>query len=284
MGRPRGADNRVVDGVLFEGEARCGVAGPARGGASRGPPARNGRGCPLPVMGTYSRTIRLRFSLLPRSQGECGWAKNTGNPVAVTSWRRAMSEPQSHVNDRRIVAGRSPTAAMIAWVTVSESRPVSGTRITEPAGALDQRRHRGFACLADHQIPFPVTGHGAALHLVRAVVDVVGLPDSRGGCRARAGPPGVAGAQRDQLPAQRRNRLRVDPLIARLMTHPARVPGRWSRANQPAIKAGDQPRRNNDHTRDLVRVDRSTAIPFGRHHPTLAAMSAATARYPSLPP
>ena len=31
--------------------------------------------------GKYSRTMRLRFSLLPRSHGECGWAKNTGGPV-----------------------------------------------------------------------------------------------------------------------------------------------------------------------------------------------------------
>jgi hypothetical protein len=33
--------------------------------------------------GKYSRTMRLWFSLLPRSHGECGWAKYTGSPVAV---------------------------------------------------------------------------------------------------------------------------------------------------------------------------------------------------------
>ena len=47
--------------------------------------------------GKYSRTMRLRFSLLPRSHGECGWAKYTGSPVAVMSVWRAISEPQSQV-------------------------------------------------------------------------------------------------------------------------------------------------------------------------------------------
>ena len=78
-------------------------------------------------MGRNSRTIRLRFSLLPRSHGECGWAKKTGSPVAVTCLCRAISEPQSQVGERLTEGGRSPTAAMIASVTVSESRPRSGT-------------------------------------------------------------------------------------------------------------------------------------------------------------
>src|ERR687889_639724 len=56
-------------------------------------------------LGKYSRTMRLRFSLLPRSHGECGWAKYTGSPVAVMSACRAISEPQSQVSDRRIGAG-----------------------------------------------------------------------------------------------------------------------------------------------------------------------------------
>src|SRR3954451_22970751 len=38
-------------------------------------------------LGKYSRTIRLRFSLLPRSHGECGCAKYTGSPVAVIADR-----------------------------------------------------------------------------------------------------------------------------------------------------------------------------------------------------
>lgn len=65
-------------------------------------------------------------------------------------------------------------------------------------------------------------------------------------------------------PAQGRGRLGVDPLI--------------SRANQPAIDAGDQPRRNNDHTLDRVRADRSTAITFGHDRPATAPFSADTAR------
>ena len=79
--------------------------------------------------GKYSRTMRLRFSLLPRSHGECGWAKYTGSPVAVIVACRAISAPQSQVSDRRICAGSPPVAAMIASPTVSESRPVNGTRM-----------------------------------------------------------------------------------------------------------------------------------------------------------
>ncbi len=37
--------------------------------------------------------MRLRFSLLPRSHGECGWAKYTGSPVAVMLTYRAISAP-----------------------------------------------------------------------------------------------------------------------------------------------------------------------------------------------
>ena len=35
------------------------------------------------VGGTPLLHAWLRFSLLPRSHGECGWAKYTGSPVAV---------------------------------------------------------------------------------------------------------------------------------------------------------------------------------------------------------
>ncbi|MEN3357974.1 MAG: hypothetical protein V7637_1956 [Mycobacteriales bacterium] len=79
--------------------------------------------------GKNSRTIRLRFSLLPRSHGECGWAKYTGRPVAVIVAWRAISAPQSQVSDRRTPAGRPPVAAMTACPTVRESLPVSGTRM-----------------------------------------------------------------------------------------------------------------------------------------------------------
>src|SRR3954467_11737995 len=54
--------------------------------------------------GKNSRTIRFRFSLLPRSHGECGWAKYTGSPVAVIVACRAISAPQSQVSERRIDA------------------------------------------------------------------------------------------------------------------------------------------------------------------------------------
>ena len=46
-------------------------------------------------LGKNSRRMRLRFSLLPRSHGECGWAKYTANPVAVIVTCRAISVPQS---------------------------------------------------------------------------------------------------------------------------------------------------------------------------------------------
>ncbi|SEE32528.1 hypothetical protein SAMN04489729_7098 [Amycolatopsis lurida] len=42
---------------------------------------------------------------LPRSHGECGRAKYTGRPVAVTSLCRAISAPRSHVSDRLTDAG-----------------------------------------------------------------------------------------------------------------------------------------------------------------------------------
>src|SRR5919112_6794006 len=64
-------------------------------------------------LGKYSRTMRLRFSLLPRSHGECGCAKYTGSPVAVIVACRAISAPQSQVSERRICAGSPPVAAMI---------------------------------------------------------------------------------------------------------------------------------------------------------------------------
>nr|WP_235926364.1 hypothetical protein [Actinokineospora pegani] len=85
----------------------------------------------LQPLSRYFRTMRLRSSLSPRSQDECGWAKNIGNPVAVTSACRAISEPQSHINERLTVAGRSLAATMIAWGTVNESRPVNGTRFRD---------------------------------------------------------------------------------------------------------------------------------------------------------
>ena len=79
--------------------------------------------------GKYSRTMRLRFSLLPRSHGEFGWAKYTGSPVAVIVACRAISEPKSQVRDRRIWSGSPWVAAMTASPTVSESRPVNGTKM-----------------------------------------------------------------------------------------------------------------------------------------------------------
>src|SRR6478609_3156782 len=54
------------------------------------------------AFGKCSQTMRLRFSLLPRSYGECGWAKYTGSPVAVMSACRAISAPQSQVGERRM--------------------------------------------------------------------------------------------------------------------------------------------------------------------------------------
>ena len=81
------------------------------------------------VGGTPLLHAWLRFSLLPRSHGECGWAKYTGSPVAVIVACCAISEPQSQVNDRRICAGSPPVAAMTASPTVRESRPVNGTRM-----------------------------------------------------------------------------------------------------------------------------------------------------------
>jgi hypothetical protein len=80
----------------------------------------------LTPLGKNSRTMRLRFSLLPRSQGECGWAKNTGSPVAVMAAWLAISDPQSQVNDLRTCAGRPWVAAMTASPTLNESRPVNG--------------------------------------------------------------------------------------------------------------------------------------------------------------
>nr|WP_238454932.1 hypothetical protein [Micromonospora sp. ATA51] len=69
--------------------------------------------------------------MLPRCQGECGRAKYTGSPAAVIRACPAISDPQSQVNDRAICRGSVPAAAMIASPTVSESRPVSGTRTTK---------------------------------------------------------------------------------------------------------------------------------------------------------
>jgi len=94
--------------------------------------------------------MRLRFSLLPRSHGECGWAKYTGSPVAVMVAWRAISVPQSQVSDRRIAAGRPSTAAMTASPTVRASRPVNqGHQDEEPGHAFDQGRGCGLAVLAD---------------------------------------------------------------------------------------------------------------------------------------
>ena len=45
-------------------------------------------------LGKYSRTIRLRFSLLPRSHGECGWAKYTTSSYIdsdLRNWLRACA-------------------------------------------------------------------------------------------------------------------------------------------------------------------------------------------------
>jgi len=78
-------------------------------------------------LGKYSRTMRLRFSLLPRSHGEWGWAKYTGMEPLVTVACAAISAPQSQVREARRWAGRLEVAATTARPTVSESRPVSGT-------------------------------------------------------------------------------------------------------------------------------------------------------------
>jgi hypothetical protein len=95
--------------------------------------------------------------LLPRSHGECGWAKNTGRPVAVIVACRAISAPQSQVSDRRICGGRPPVAAMTASPTLSESRPVSGTRIRN----RDVRSTRVATALLP---PLPMTSRVAPTH------------------------------------------------------------------------------------------------------------------------
>ena len=74
-------------------------------------------------------TDQYRRSLLGRCHGLALSQKNTGSPVAVIVACRAISAPLSQVSDRRICAGSPPVAAMTASPTVSESRPVNGTRM-----------------------------------------------------------------------------------------------------------------------------------------------------------
>ena len=83
--------------------------------------------------GKYSRTMRLRFSLLPRSHGECGWAKYTGSPVAVIVACRAISAPQSQVSDRDL---RGPADPMQQIRHLAQG-------VVDPEQAADQRRHPG---------------------------------------------------------------------------------------------------------------------------------------------
>jgi hypothetical protein len=66
--------------------------------------------------------------LLPRSHGECGWAKNTGSPVAVIDAWRAISAPQSQVSDRRIGAVRAavPGARSVAGSVPSPGQIPAG--------------------------------------------------------------------------------------------------------------------------------------------------------------
>jgi hypothetical protein len=70
--------------------------------------------------------------LLPPSHGACGWAKYTGSPVAVIVACRAISEPQPHVSDRLICAGRPWVAAMTASPT-DDLRPRRAGRRCGPA-------------------------------------------------------------------------------------------------------------------------------------------------------
>src|SRR4029453_2670416 len=154
-------------------------------------------------------------------------------------------------------------AAITGLPTVSESRPVKGTRMrnrevrsTRVATAVlpslpmtrspsqcpgtwrpstsagrssiltrpPHPRDRGLAVLADDQVALPVPGDLAALDFGGSVVDIDRLPDPRRQRWALVARAGLAaGAQADQLPGQGGHRLGVHPLVDRLVRHPARL-------------------------------------------------------------
>ncbi|MCA1674458.1 MAG: hypothetical protein LC799_20475, partial [Actinobacteria bacterium] len=93
--------------------------------------------------------------MLPRSQGEWGWAKYTGSPVAVMVACRAISVPRSPLSDRRIAAGRPSTAATGGLADGEGVSPGQGHQDEEPGHAFDQGRDRGLAVLADDQSGSP---------------------------------------------------------------------------------------------------------------------------------
>ncbi|MBC7631321.1 hypothetical protein [Aeromicrobium sp.] len=128
-----------------------------------------------------------------------GGAKSTGNPVAVIMVGRAISDPQSHLSDRRTWVGRVPVAAMIASPTVRQSRPVSGTRIRN----RDMRSTR--VATAQGPVPtndgisLPAPRHRPTGHLGGALLQVAGFPDPRLRCRSgTTAPDTVPGAQADR--------------------------------------------------------------------------------------
>ena len=141
--------------------------------------------------------------MLPRSQGEWGWASNTGSPVAVIVVCRAISESQSHLSDRRTWVGRVVVAAMIASPTVRESRPVSGTRIRNRDVRSTSVATAEAPFLPTTRSPSPVPRHRPPGALGGAFGQVAGFLDPRARCRSGTTAPDTApGAQADQLPGQ----------------------------------------------------------------------------------
>jgi hypothetical protein len=70
-------------------------------------------------LGKYWRSRPFVFSLVPRCQGLCGSAKNTGSPVSTLNWACAdISLPRSQVNDRRSCSGRVVIVAASAFFIV----------------------------------------------------------------------------------------------------------------------------------------------------------------------
>jgi hypothetical protein len=81
--------------------------------------------------------------LLPRSQGEWGWAKYTGILVAIVkdAWA-AISMPWSWVMDPYRCAGRR-LMALVSWIATCPGGPVVGNLLEdeESGGAFDQRHY-----------------------------------------------------------------------------------------------------------------------------------------------
>jgi len=151
--------------------------------------------------------------LLHQALGCAGWARP--KPGRKKAEKYLLVAATEHVPS---LSGPLATLPGVSRIRL----PPASLRCCDSAAVQVFHLHSVTQRLVALQVPLPVPGHRPGVGLGGSLVDVAWLADPR---RRRWAPPAAAGLapgpQADQLAGQAGHRLGVDPLVDRLVRHPA---------------------------------------------------------------